>query len=56
MYTLTTPTSVITPEMLDPLSEGISANVGVILPVALGIFAIFIGIRMVPKLVYVFTS
>lgn len=41
----------ITPDMLAPLTEGITANIGVILPVAIGIFAIFIGIRLIPDLI-----
>lgn len=45
----------ITPDMLKPLVDGVSANIGVILPVGLGLFAIFIGIALVPKLIKKFT-
>ena len=40
------PTIAITEEMLKPLVEGVVANVGVILPIGLGLFAIFLGIRI----------
>lgn len=41
----------ITTEMLNPLVEGVMANVQVILPVGLGLFAIFLGIRIIPGLI-----
>ena len=46
----------ITEAMLQPLIDGVTANVGVILPVGLGLFAIFIGINLVPKLIKKFTQ
>ena len=45
------PTIAITEEMLTPLVEGVVANVGVILPIGLGLFAIFLGIRIIPGLI-----
>ena len=45
------PTIAITEEMLKPLVEGVVANVGVILPIGLGLFAIFLGIRIIPGLI-----
>lgn len=45
------PSFSITTEMLTPLVEGIMANITVILPVGLGLFAIFLGIRILPGLV-----
>jgi hypothetical protein len=42
--------------MLQPLIDGVTANVGVILPVGLGLFAIFLGINLIPKLIKKFTS
>ncbi|MCI8624655.1 MAG: hypothetical protein HFG26_13485 [Provencibacterium sp.] len=45
------PTIAITTEMLTPLVEGVVANVGVILPVGLGLFAIMLGIRIIPVLI-----
>lgn len=41
----------ITAEMLQPLTNGITSNMGVIVPVGLGIMAVFTGIRMIPKVV-----
>ncbi len=45
------PSISITTDMLTPLVEGVVANVGVILPVGLGLFAIFLGIRIIPGLI-----
>lgn len=45
------PNLVITTDMLSPLVEGVVANVQVILPVGLGLFAIFLGIRVIPGLI-----
>lgn len=47
----TLPSIAITTEMLNPLVEGVMANVQVILPVGLGLFAIFLGIRIIPGLI-----
>ena len=41
------PTIAITEEMLTPLV----ANISVILPIGLGLFAIFLGIRIIPGLI-----
>lgn len=45
------PTIAITTDMLTPLVEGVVANIGVILPVGLGMYAIFLGIRIIPGLI-----
>lgn len=45
------PNLAITTDMLSPLVEGVMANVQVVLPVGLGLFAIFLGIRVIPGLV-----
>ena len=47
----TLPTVAITTDMLTPLVEGVVANIGVILPVGLGLFAIMLGIRIIPGLI-----
>ena len=47
----TLPTIAITEEMLKPLVEGVVANISVILPIGLGLFAIFLGIRIIPGLI-----
>ncbi len=41
----------ITADMLTPLTEGISNNMAVILPVGLTIMGLFIGVKMIPKVV-----
>lgn len=46
----------ITAEMLQPLVDGITANIGVILPIGIGLMAIFIGINLIPKLIKKFTK
>lgn len=45
------PTIAITQDMLTPLVEGVVANIGVVLPVGLGLFAIMLGIRILPGLI-----
>lgn len=50
------PSVAITTDMLTPLVEGVVANVGVILPVGIGLLAISIGIRILPKLISKFTK
>lgn len=44
----------ITTEMLSPLTEGITSNMGILVPVGLGIMATFVGVRMIPKVVHWF--
>ena len=46
----TFPTVSITNEMLTPLVQGVVDNISAILPVGLGLFAIFLGIRIIPGL------
>ena len=46
----------ITTQMLQPLVEGIVANVNVVLPVGLGIMGLMIGIRIIPALIRRFTG
>lgn len=45
------PSFAITEEMLTPLVEGVMANIQVILPVGLGLFTIFLGIRLIPNMI-----
>ena len=47
----TFPTVNITTDMLNPLVQGIVDNISAILPVDLGIFAVFLGIRIIPSLI-----
>lgn len=41
----------ITSDMLSPLVNGITANIGVILPVGITIMAIMIGVGLIPKII-----
>ncbi len=50
------PNLAITTDMLTPLVEGVMANVAVVLPVGIGLFAVFLGLRILPKLVSKFTK
>ncbi len=49
--TSTLPTIAITQDMLTPLVQGVVDNIAVVLPMGLGLFAIFLGIRIIPSLV-----
>lgn len=40
---------VITTEMLQPVVDGVGANIGVIVPVGIGLFAILLGVKLIPK-------
>lgn len=53
---LTLPKINITTQMLQPLVEGIVANVNVVLPVGLGIMGLMLGIRIIPGLLRRFTG
>ena len=44
----------ISAEMLQPITEALTSNVSVILPVGLGIMGTMIGIGLIPRLVYKF--
>ena len=44
----------ITASMLEPLTDAIMSNLGVILPVALGIMGVLIGIRLIPRIIHTF--
>lgn len=50
------PSFAITSDMLAPLTEGVTANVGVILPIGLGMFGMFLGIKLIPKLIKKFVG
>lgn len=46
----------ITETMLEPVVDSIVANIGVILPIAVVLFGIMIGIGLVPKILSKFTN
>ena len=41
------PPSVLTPEDMTPIMDSVAANIGVLLPIVLGLAAVFIGIKIV---------
>lgn len=45
---------VITSEMLAPITSAITNNLGVLLPVGIGIMSIMIGVKLVPRIIYRF--
>ena len=47
-------TAIVTAAMLKPLVDTISTNVGVLLPVGIGIMGIMIGIAIIPRIIYKF--
>lgn len=44
----------VTSEMLKPLVDGVTGNIAVILPVGITIFAILLGISLIPKIIHKF--
>ena len=45
------PSISITTEMLTPLVEGVVSNIQVILPVGIGLMALMLGIKVIPRLI-----
>lgn len=45
------PTIAITQEMLTPLVDGVISNIGVVLPIGIGLFAIMLGVKLVPRII-----
>lgn len=44
----------VTTAMLEPITSAITTNLGVLLPVGLGIMGTMIGISLIPRIVYKF--
>ena len=44
----------ITSSMLDPIVDAITTNLEVLLPVGIGVMATFIGVSLIPRVVYKF--
>lgn len=44
----------ITASMLAPLTDAVTSNLGVLLPVGVGIMGIMIGVSLIPRIVYKF--
>lgn len=45
---------IITAEMLAPITEAITSNLGVLLPVGIGLMSIMIGVKLIPRIIYRF--
>ena len=45
------PSISITTDMLTPLVEGVVSNIQVILPVGIGLMALMLGIKVIPRLI-----
>lgn len=45
---------IITAEMLQPITDAITSNLGVLLPVGIGLMSIMIGVRLIPRIIYRF--
>lgn len=46
--------TVVTGDMLKPITDAITSNLTVILPVGIGIMALMIGVALIPRIVYKF--
>lgn len=44
----------LTPAMMEPILDTITANVGVLLPIGLTVMGIFVAISLIPKIFYRF--
>lgn len=44
----------ITSEMLKPITDALTSNIGVLLPVGITIMGIMIGVSLIPRIVYKF--
>lgn len=50
------PSVAITEDMLQPLVDGIMANINVVLPFGIIIFGLMLGVRMIPKVAKMFIN
>lgn len=44
----------LTPEMLQPITEALTGNLTTLLPVGIGIMGTMIGVGLIPRIVYKF--
>lgn len=44
----------VTSEQLQPLIDGVTNNLGVLLPVGITLMSIMIGVKLIPRIVYKF--
>ena len=44
----------VTGEMVAPITDAISSGLTVLVPIGIGIMATFVGIRLIPRIIYMF--
>ena len=44
----------LTAELLAPITEGVSSNLTLLVPVGIGIMALMVGVGLIPRIVYKF--
>jgi hypothetical protein len=44
----------VTEEMLEPITNAVTSNLGVLLPVGIGIMAIMVGVALIPRIIWKF--
>lgn len=44
----------ITAEMVAPITDAVASNMGVLVPVGIGILSIMVGVNLIPRIVYKF--
>jgi hypothetical protein len=44
----------VTAEMLEPITDAVTSNLGVLLPVGIGIMAIMVGVALIPRIIWKF--
>ena len=49
-----TGSAIVSSGMMEGITNGITSNLGVLLPVGIGIMAIFIAVSLIPRIVYKF--
>lgn len=47
-------TFAITAEMLEPVTTAISSGLTTLVPIGIGIMAVFVGISLIPRIIYKF--
>lgn len=44
----------VTADMLQPITQSITGNLGVLLPIGISIMAVMIGVSLIPRIIYKF--
>lgn len=44
----------VTSDMLQPITDSITGNLGVLLPVGIAIMAVMVGVSLIPRIIYKF--